>query len=230
MDKKTASKKALRRRYKRYAAALAGAAIMTGAALPGLGAATAAAHSPFTAPSPITLRDTLPQLDEQKTVKKVTASKTAKNTNKTDRTDRNGPPGRGWHEHKYSWPGSNENQGWYENGRIYYRSDNSRSGSHYDSRYDNRYSNHYDSRYDSRYNNHARYYSYAASGPVDFVKEQASKYGFDRNKDSFTLVSQSSNSATVLVKKDTTGKSYIVKIERETQRNWYVASVQSIAR
>lgn len=90
-------------KYKRYAAAVAGAAIMTGAALPGIPAAKVlAADSPSADPS-----------------------LTVKYTTGVDKDTRSGPPGRGWHQHENSWPGADENQAWVDaDGHIYYRSDN----------------------------------------------------------------------------------------------------------
>lgn len=90
-------------KYKRYAAAIAGAAIMTGAALPGIPAAKVlAAESPSAEPSI-----------------------SVKHTTNIDKDKRKGPPGRGWHLHEASWPGVDENQAWVDaDGKIYYRSDN----------------------------------------------------------------------------------------------------------
>jgi hypothetical protein len=196
MDKKTAKRKLLRRKYKRYAAAVAGAAIMAGVALPGLPVASAATPA---SPNPITLKSTLH--DSDKNIKQVTAEKSEKNQ-KNEKTKK--PPGRGWHEHNHSWPGSDENQGWYQDGKIYYRSDN-------------------------HYNDYWRYASYVSS-PVEFFKDRASSYGFDRYRDSFTLLSQNNGSATILVKKATTGKQYIVELDRDHYNSWDIIAVRGILR
>lgn len=98
MEKTAIKRKQIRRKYKRRAAALAvGAAIMTGA-LTG---------------TPLT---------------KAQASEAPSTTLKAQQvtSERSGPPGHGWHQHKYSWPGSDENQAWYQDGKIYYRSDSPR--------------------------------------------------------------------------------------------------------
>lgn len=193
MERKSAKRKQLshhfRRKYKRYAAALAGAAIMTGAALPGIPVAQAfAAESPSASPAPAATYSTQDK-DTKTTVKKVYAERYR------DR-DRNGPPGRGWHEHNHSWPSSDENQAWYQDGRIYYRSD----------------SNHYRSNY--------AYTS--ASNPVTVIKEAASLYGFNRYTDSFTLLSRTSNRAIVEVIKNDTGKIFNMVLERNNNGDWRI--------
>ena len=106
-------------KYKRYAAAVAGAAIMAGAALPGIPAAKAlAAENPSADPGIAMNQETQIDKDTKPPEKKVDRSR---------HESRSRPPGRGWHEHRHSWPSADENQGWVENGRIYYRGD----GDHY---------------------------------------------------------------------------------------------------
>lgn len=224
MDKKSATSKMIRRKYKRYAAAVAGAAIMAGAGLP---AVVSAADN----------TTGMTYHNDQQSVKKV-ATKSSKNTRSNKSTNRGG-----WHEHRTSWPSSSENRGWVdENGRIYYSSDNYRSGhyrngAHYDTRYDGNRNGHYDSRYDGRsrgYYNGGYYYSgndrtgSTTVSPVEFAKTYASQYGFDRNKDSFSLVSQTGSSASVLIKKSTTGKQFIMNLERDNYRSWEIVAVRGI--
>lgn len=94
MEKGTIKRKQFRRKVKRRAAALAvGAVLMTGA-LSGVSPRVQAAEAPVN----------------------VSPAKAALTTSSR-------PPGYGWHQHKHSWPGSDENQGWYQDGKIYYRSD-----------------------------------------------------------------------------------------------------------
>jgi len=178
MEKKSAKRK-LRRKYKRYAAAVASAAIITGAALPGISApkALAAEKSP-TSPPIRTEQTTTVNKDVQRPVRL-----------------RNG-----WHEHKNSWPSPDENQGWYENGRIYYRNGE-----------DNYEEVHY-----------------YGSNLVEFVKDHAFIYGFDRYLDSFTLLSRSRTSATIQIKKHDTGQRFIVELERNIDRNWEIVAVRAI--
>ncbi|QDR82505.1 hypothetical protein [Sporomusa termitida] len=206
MERKSAKRKQLsnqfRRKYKRYAAALAGAAILSGAALPGIPAAQAfAAESPSDSRVPAATYSTKDK-NTKTTVKKVYGES---NRHK----DRNGPPGRGWHEHNHSWPGSNENQAWYQDGKIYYRGD----------------SNYY--RSDSnRYRNNANYYrsnyAYAISNPVDVVKSAAARYGFNRTTDSFTLLSRTSSRAIVEVIKSDTGQIFNMVLERTSNNDWRI--------
>lgn len=93
MERTSAKRKSLRRRYKRYAAAALGAAIMTGAALPGIPVITKTfAAEPPTSPPAINEQTTMPNKD-------------------------------GWHEHKYDWPIPNDTQGWVDNGHSYYLND-----------------------------------------------------------------------------------------------------------
>ncbi|MEG6584720.1 hypothetical protein [Dendrosporobacter sp. 1207_IL3150] len=176
MEKKSAKNKQLRRKSKRAAAAFAVAAIMAGAALPGIPMAQAsAAEAP-----PVTVKHV-----------------------KSDKAEKSKPPGRGWHEHKHGWPSSDENQGWYEDGRIYYRSDN--------------------------YNHHTNWrLAHQYFNPISFVKDAGYKYGFDRYRDSFTLVSQSRDSATVMVEKNLTGEKYIVDLDRDYYNDWSVEDVKRI--
>jgi hypothetical protein len=95
VEKTVIKRKQFRRRLKRRAAALAvGAAIMTGA---------------FSG-APIT---------------KVQAAEAPSNVSlaKAPQTTQDSrPPGYGWHQHKYGWPSPDENQAWYQDGKIFYRS------------------------------------------------------------------------------------------------------------
>ncbi|WP_425060170.1 hypothetical protein SCACP_08390 [Sporomusa carbonis] len=199
MERKSAKRRQLshhlRRKYKHYAAAVAGAAIMTGAFLPGIPAAKAfAAESPSTLPPTTINQTTLADKDVQKPVRQVIAEKTRDK-------DRNDPPGRGWHEHRHSWPSPDENQAWYQDGRIYYRSDNDRY--HTD-------------------------YVYYLNSPVDFIKDNAALYGFNRYLDSFSLLSLSSHKAIVEVTKHDTEKLFDVFLERTGDRGWKVIEVRAL--
>ncbi|WP_378956558.1 hypothetical protein [Pelosinus sp. sgz500959] len=100
MEKKLAKRKSLRGKYKRYAAAIVGTAIMTGAALPGipLFSKAFASENPTSPP-----------------IKNEQMTKSARN---------------GWHQHKNDWPSSDDNQAWYENGHIYYLNDHNRYSEH----------------------------------------------------------------------------------------------------
>jgi len=174
MDKKLARRKSLRRKYKGYAAAVIGTAIMTGAALPGIPHLSKASAAENFSPHPIKSEQT-----------------TMLNKN-------------GWHEHNNSWPSSDDNQAWYENGRIYYRSDNEpRNRHHLDESF------HY------------------LISPVEFVRDHADKLGFDPYRDSFTTLHQSHRKATVQVINNATGQRFKVDLERNHQ-DWKVTVVRGI--
>lgn len=192
MEKQASGRKLLRRKYKRYAAAVAGAAILTGAALPGIPVAKAAAAERATASSPV----------KYEYSQKVHRDK-----------DRDDGPLRGsrwydryesrsdWHQHRHSWPSSDENRGWVDkDGRIYYRSDTSRL-------------------YD-------RYVYYGEErNPLEVVRSYAANYGFDRDRDTFRIIALSSRKATVQVTKNNTGERYIVSMERSYNHGWSIVAI-----
>ena len=192
MKKIIAKYKHNRHKFKRYAAVVAGAAIMAGtAALPGMPISTASASEAPVISPPITAEQTtMANSDQGSSVKQYIANKT--NSLKTRLN-------RGWHEHVDTWPSSDDNQGRYENGRIYYRSDNNRSG---------------------EYNN-------TLSNPVEFVKEYASLYGFDSENDVFSLLSHSNNEATVQIVKNDSGQRFKVDLENR-QDGWRIVAVRGI--
>lgn len=171
MEKNTVKRKQLRRKYKRRAAALACAAIMTGTLVSGISMSKAQAAE---APS------NLPLI-------------------KTQQTTASPQPGQGWHQHKNSWPGSDENQALYKDGKIYYRSDTPR-------------------------HEHAYY----LNSPVDYVKDMASTYGFNASLDDFTLLTNSRHSALVEVRQHDTGKLYNVLLKRTYDREWTIVDVHAI--
>ncbi len=182
----------LRRKYKRYAAAVAGAAILTGAALPGIPAAKAlAAERPTNLPPLKSVQTAELQKDARTSVSQVVAEKL--------QLEKRHRHKRGWHEHNHSWPGPDENQIRYENGRVYYRSDNHRD----------------------------RDYVNYLSSPVDFVKDRAAMYGFDRYRDAFTLLSLSGNQAVVQVKKHDNGSLFNILLERDNDSNWKIVDIRA---
>jgi len=198
MKKILAKSKALRHRYKRYAAVLAGAAIMAGTSLPGVPTSTVAASEvPVISPPTTTEQLTTVDNNDQSPVKKIIANKTHAITKLKNKLNN------GWHEHLNSWPSSEDNQGWSENGHIYYRSDKDRSDQ----------------------------YSNTLSSPVAFVKEYASLYGFDPNNDIFTLLSVSHGEATVQVVKHDTGQRFKVDLENHLNSRfeaWRIVAIRGI--
>lgn len=178
MAKNSAKRKQLRLKFKRRAAALMGTAIMTGAVLSGIPVTKALAAE--VAPS------------HQGNVSHIQVAKDPL------------PPGRGWHEHNHSWPTSDENQAWYQDGKIYYRSDN---------------------------NHKHRYlgdYAYHINSPVYHVKANAASLGFDPDRDSFSLLTANSRRAIVEVRKNDTNKLYNVLLERSNDGDWIIVDVRPL--
>lgn len=193
MDKKPNKRSFPGRKYKHYAAAVAGAAVLTGAAMPGIPLAKAAASEKYPdSPKAQTEQNTDFYKDY---VKEKDKDKKERRDRYRDRDNRRD----GWHEHRHSWPGSDENQAWVEDGRIYYRSDN------------------YD--YDR--------YSETVSSPIELVKDYAAQYGFDRYRDEFRLLNFSRTTAIVQVTKYNTGQRFLVYLDRDPGYDWNITSVRA---
>ncbi len=107
----------------------------------------------------------------------------------------------GWHQHKNSWPSSNDNRALYKDGRIYYSNDS------------NRYNDYYD-------------YGYYQTSPITVAKDYASRYGFNANRDSFSLISQSGNRATVQVVKQDTNQRFRMDLVRSQDGDWNITGVR----
>jgi len=194
MKRILAKSKTLPHRYKRYAAVLAGAAIMAGTALPGIPPSkVAASESPATSPLVTTEQNALIDNDYQPPIKQLLADKTDSIRILRDKLNN------GWHEHTDGWPSSGDTQGWVENGHTYYRNDNDRA---------------------DEYNN-------TLSSPVAFVTQYATLYGFDPDKDIFTLLRESNIEATVQVIKHDTGQRF--KIDLENHQDWRVQDWRIVA-
>lgn len=192
MERKLSKRKMLRRKYKHYAAALAGAAIMTGVALPGIPVAKAFAAENPTTPPTTTEQTTLVTNNDQRV---VTADRDYPLRLRDDY---------GWHKHNRSWPDSDDNQALYKDGQIYYRNDN------------------------NRYNDWDDYASYYNNSAVSVTKSLASDYGFDQYQDSFRLLFQSNNQATVQVIKNETGQRFKVDLERDGNGDWTIVAIRGI--
>lgn len=193
MGKNSIRRRQLRVKFKRRTAALMGAALMTGAVLSGVPATNALAADTTTHVYPVT----------------------AKHVSSDDSR----PPGRGWHQHRHSWPSSDENQAWYQDGKIYYRSGSGNvDKSHAYLRDGKLYY-----RGESGYN-----YSYYVNSPVEYVKDNAARYGFNSYRDSFSLLTASSQRAVVEVRRNDTGKLYNVILERTSNRDWTIVDVRAI--
>jgi len=186
VNRKSARHKLLRRKYKRYAAAVAGAAIISGA-LAGMPVSKAIAAENSVSPSTHITQTASVNKDAHHPIKQVMADKA--NTVR---------------EHKYE---SSDKQATYRD----------RTGK---DRYD---------RYDR--------YSYNANGvtvrnlssPVDTIKENASVYGFDADRDTFTFLSLSSREASIQVTKFATGERFIVHLVRSRHQDWRIVSIGSLS-
>lgn len=244
MERKLSKRKLLRRKYKHYAAAaLAGAAIMTGVSMPAT--TFAAEHHPVAYSDSGSHYDTRNNSGSHYDTRYNSGSHydtkynngshndsrySASNARYDSRSNgssahydtRNnsgshydtrynsgshydtrydGNYRNGWHRHDHSWPSSGDNQALYKNGRIYYSNAN--------------------------YNNSYESGNYLTS-PVTFAREYASSYGFDGNLDTFSLLNQSSNRATVQVIKHDTNQTYRVSLVRSSDGGWSVTGVRGV--
>lgn len=175
MIKNLAKRKQLRRKLRRRAAALVGTAIMTGAVLAGVPVSkTFASEAPL---SPQTA--------------KIAQEQAAKDQSMARE---------GWHEHKHSWPGSDENEAWYKDGKLYYRSGQDNEDTYFNE------------------------YAYYDQSPVSYVQDHAGDYGFNTAKDTFSLVTVNRHRALVQVIKADTGRQYRV-ILRWGDDGWTIRGV-----
>lgn len=265
MERKLSRRKMLRRKYKHYAAALAGAAIMTGAAIPGIPAATTfAAENPsnshfvkleqamadsnagskasasydtryndssrystrseggshYDSRYHNTNNNTVTRANDTNTNvtyadrNNASASYDTRSDNSNGKYDsryshRDGKYDTryhnrsGWHRHDHSWPSSDDNRGLYKDGKIYYSSDS------------------------SRYNNYYDYGNYLTN-PITFAKDHASGYGFDANRDTFSLLFQSSRQASIQVIKHDTNQRFKIDLVRSQGADWSIAGVRAV--
>jgi hypothetical protein len=252
MEKKLSKRKMLRRKY---VSALAGAAILTGAAGMAAPATTFAAERPVVAASASSQSTSGSHYDTRSNSgshydtrynngsnnnttrsnsKNVTHADTRNNGAHYDTRSNNGSHydtrydkgsrfdtrfhsdsryydtsrgGSDWHRHDRSWPSSNDNRGLYKDGKIYYSSDNNG--------------------YYNDYNNHYEYANYRTS-PLTFAKDYASSYGFDASRDSFSLLSQSRNQATVQIIQHDTNQRFRVDLVRSQDGGWNITGVRGI--
>ncbi|MCC5467234.1 hypothetical protein [Pelosinus baikalensis] len=250
MERKLSRRKTPRGKYKKYAAALAGAAIMAGAAGTALPATTYASENPNIHPIKIeqtkasasydtryndsshyntrqnngSSYDTRYNGSNNKNVTRASNDATyapRHNTSASYDTRYDGDGSKydtryhnrdgkydtrynnrnGWHRHNHSWPSSNDNRALYKDGQIYYSSDN------------------------NRYNDYYEYGNYQTS-PITVAKDSAARYGFDASRDSFSLLSQSGNRATVQVVKQDTNQRFKMDLVRSQDGDWNITGVR----
>jgi hypothetical protein len=172
MEKKLAGRKTLRRKYKRYAAALAGATIMAGASLHGIPFANAsAAENPSTSPPVTTEQKALINKDAKKPLAETDVSATDKLANKDHRDTSKDK--RDQRNDRYS------HEKWYNRGETFAHR----------------------MRWYNESLNKIQIYNINANA-VDIVMAAANDLGFDVNNDSFTLVSRSGSQSVVSVVHD----------------------------
>lgn len=247
MEKKLSKRKMLRRKYKNYAAALAGAALLTGA-----GAAIPA--TTFAAEHPIAI-DQQALADSHAGGARYSTRDNSSSHYDTRNNDRS------HYDTRYD---SSRN-----NNRVNYTRSDRNSGASYDTRYNSR--SHYDTRfnsgshYDTRYNrdgwhrhdnswpssgdNRAlykngkiyysndggryndSYYGYGygnyLTSPLTVARDYAASYGFNANQDTFTLVSQSDTKATVQVIKHDTNQHFMMNLVRTNGGDWSITGVRA---
>jgi hypothetical protein len=244
MEKKLSRRKMLRRKYKNYAAALAGAALLTGAgaAIP---ATTFAAENPanFQTIDQQALADSHAGGARYSTRDNSSSHYDTRNNSSSHydtrydssrnndrvnytRSDRNNGASYdtrynsgshydtrynngshydtrynrdGWHRHDNSWPSSGDNRALYKNGQIYYSNDGYSS------------------------NDYGNY----LTSPLTVARDYASSYGFNANLDTFTLLSQSDNKATVQVIKHDSNQQFRMNLARTNGGDWSITGVRA---
>lgn len=246
MERKTPRRKTVRGKYKKYVAALAGAAIMTGAAGTALPATTYAAANPNVQPLKITQTVT-------DTSKASASYDTRYNNNSIYSTKYNNGSSydtryNGNHNHNVTRASNNATyaprhntsatfdtrdnsvthknsatRGTYASASYDTRYDG--NGSKYDTRYHNR-----DGKYDSRYNHRNNYYGQGnyQLGPVAFVKDFASRYGFDASRDTFSLLNQSRDHATIQVIKHDTNQRFKIDLATGQNGGWTITGIREL--
>jgi hypothetical protein len=201
MEKKLARRKMLRRKYKRYAAALAGVTIMAGASLHGI-PSVSAAENPSTSPNVTTEQTTQINKDANKQLVKNDAAATDPLANQdqrdTDKAKRHDVRDQGdKRDERYA------HEKWSDRGETF---------AHRMQWYNDSLNK------IQIFNNNAN--------AVDIVKAAATDLGFDVNNDSFTLMSQSGSQSVVSVVHN--GNNYNVTVDQLANGNWLVSSVNQI--
>lgn len=247
MERKTPRRKMVRGKYKKYVAALAGAAIMTGAAGTALPATTFAAAN--TNIQPIKIAQTVTDTS------KASASYDTRynNNNSSYSTKYNSGSSydtryNGNRNHNVTRASNNATYAPRHNTSASYDTrDNSvthknsatrgtyasasydtrydGNGSKYDTRYHNR-----DGKYDTRYNHRNNHYEqgHYQLSPVTFVKDFASRYGFDASRDTFSLLNQSRDHATVQVIKHDTNQRFKIDLAKNQDGGWNITGIREL--
>lgn len=201
MKNKSAKHKMHRRHYKRFAAALAGAAIVAGTALPGIPLAkAAAAEKPFTPPPVVAEQTALRDKNAENPVTEpaVNQDQQARDTD-TRHDERDGRDRQDIREHhRY------EHERWFNRHhpfpmRIAWYNDSV---------------------------DKIQIYNNTAS-PVEIVKAAAPTLGFDAVNDTFTLINQDASQFVVRVTHN--GNSYDITIEALGNGNWLISLINQVS-
>jgi len=216
MEKKLAKRLKHRRKYKRYAAALAGAAIMAGTSLHGIPVARAsAAENPSISPTVATAQTPLIDKDANELIadpdgfatdpatnqnSDKVANKDQRDTNedaRQDKRDKRDSKDDHYKHERYA------HERWADRGETLA---------------------HRIEWYNDSANKIQIYYSNANA--VDIVRAAATDLGFDVNNDSFTLISQIGSQSVVNVFHN--GNSYSVTVDQLADGNWIISLVNQI--
>jgi hypothetical protein len=215
MEKKLAKRKMLRRKYKHYAAAFAGAAIMAGATFHGIPVVRAAAADKPAASSPATTEQ-MPLNNSD-----TNAGNSAATPDQRNSSDNNSVT---TSDHRDNNNTNNNNQNISNKGDK----DHQQNNRYNHDRYKNeRWADHGQAfgRRIAWYNdsqNKIQFYN-ATANPVDIVLAVADDLGFDVNNDTFNLLNQ--NGPHSIVRAVHNGANYDITIDHLANGNWLVSSV-----
>jgi hypothetical protein len=225
MLKKLAKRKMLRRKYKHYAAALAGAAIMAGTTLHGIPfARAAAADKPSTSPSAATEQTTLINKNTKKPLVETdtTVTDPSATPDQDDNSDNNTVATPDQHD---------KNKDDRHNDREQRDKRDQRHDRYDQERYKHERWADREQAFDQRmawYNdslNKIQLYNDNAN-PVDIVMTAADGLGFDVNNDTFSLMSQSGSQSIVRVVHN--GNNYDITVDHLSNGSWLVSLVNQI--
>jgi len=221
MEKKVARHKALRRKYKHFAVALAGAAIMAGSTLHGIPFAKAAAAEDASTSSPVATEQTtlihkpVKELIDDADVTVTDPSVAPEQSEKFDNNTVVAPDQR-----------DKNKDDWDRGGGRGQRDDRNRHDRYDHEKWADRRETfaHRMEWYNDSLNKIQIYNN--NENAVDIVMAAAADLGFDVNNDSFTLISQEGSQSVVNVVHD--GNKFTVTVNRLARDKWMVSSVNPV--
>ncbi len=211
MEKKLAKRKMLRRKYKHYAAAFAGAAIMAGATFHGIPVVRAAAADKPATSSPATTEQT--PLNRDNTV--ADSSVSPNQGNNANNNPVTTPDHRGNNQNNQNHGNTADRDHQQNNRYNHERYKNERWADHGQA-FGQRIAWYNNSQ------NKIQFYN-DTTNPVDIVLAVANDLGFDVNNDTFNLLSQSGSHS--IVRAIHNGTYYDITIDHLANGNWLVSSV-----